>query len=158
MEYVWLSLAIACAIVGLVGAIVPMLPGPPVSYAALWMMWLRDDSSVSSASLWIMGILMVIVSVIDYIAPIWMTKFGGGSKRSMHGATIGLIVGLFFAPWGLIFGPFVGALIGELMSKATFTHSLKVASLSFLAFILTTGIKFFYGIAIVVMMVMCLWD
>ena len=158
MEYVWITLAIICAVVGLVGAIVPMLPGPPVSYVTLWMMWLYDKGSVSSTSLWVMGILMLIVSVIDYIAPIWMTKLGGGSKKSMHGATIGLVVGLFFAPWGLILGPFAGALIGELMSKAPFSQALKVAALSFVAFILTTGIKFFYGIAVIVMMVVVFWN
>ena len=69
MEYVWITFAIVCAVVGLVGAIVPMLPGPPVSYVTLWMMWLYDKGSVSSTSLWVMGILMVVVSVIDYIAP-----------------------------------------------------------------------------------------
>ena len=158
MEYAWLVLAIICAVVGLVGAIVPMLPGPPVSYVALWMIWLRDENSVSSTNLWIMGILMVVVSIIDYVAPIWMTKLGGGSKKSMHGATIGLIVGLFCGPWGLILGPFIGALIGELMTNCGFTKALKVASLSFIAFILTTGLKFFYGIAVVVMMVMVFWN
>ena len=158
MDYAWLVLAIICAVVGLVGAIVPMLPGPPVSYVALWMMWLRDENSVSSTNLWIMGILMVVVSIIDYVAPIWMTKLGGGSKKSMHGATICLIVGLFCGPWGLILGPFIGALIGELMTNCGFTKALKVASLSFIAFILTTGLKFFYGIAVVVMMVMVFWN
>lgn len=158
MEYAWLVLAIICAVVGLVGAIAPMLPGPPVSYVALWMMWLRDENSVSSTNLWIMGILMVVVSIIDYVAPIWMTKLGGGSKKSMHGATIGFIVGLFCGPWGLILGPFIGALIGELMTNCGFTKALKVASLSFIAFILTTGLKFFYGIAVVVMMVMVFWN
>lgn len=158
MEYVWITLAIVCAVVGLVGAIVPMLPGPPVSYVTLWMMWLYDKGSVSSTSLWVMGILMVVVSVIDYIAPIWMTKLGGGSKLSMHGATIGLIIGLFCGPWGLILGPFIGALVGELLTKKPFGQALKVASLSFVAFILTTGMKFFYGIAVIVMIVIGFWD
>lgn len=154
MEYVWIAMAVICALVGLAGAILPMLPGPPVSYVALWMMWLRDSSSVSSTELWVWGILMVVLTVIDYIAPIWMTKLGGGSKQSMHGATIGLIVGLFLGPWGMILGPFAGALIGEMATRKPFGQALKIASLSFIAFLLTTGLKLFYGIGIIVVMVM----
>jgi uncharacterized protein YqgC (DUF456 family) len=87
-----------------------------------------------------------------------MTKLGGGSKRSMYGATIGTIAGLFFVPWGMIFGPFLGALIGELTTNAPFTKALKVASLSFLAFILTTGLKILYSIGIITTIVMALWE
>ena len=158
MEYVWIALAIICGVVGLIGAVVPVIPGSIISYAALWLMWLSDSSYVSSASLWIMGALMVAVCVIDYIAPIWMTKLGGGSKQSMWGATIGLIVGLFFAPFGLIIGPFLGALVGELTTDASLGQALKIAALSFVAFLLTTGLKLIYGIAIIVMIVMALWD
>lgn len=158
MEYVWIALAIICGVVGLIGAVVPVIPGSIISYAALWLMWLSDSSYVSSASLWIMGALMVAVCVIDYIAPIWMTKLGGGSKQSMWGATIGLIVGLFFAPFGLIIGPFLGALVGELTTDASLEQALKIAVLSFVAFLLTTGLKLIYGIAIIVMIVMALWD
>lgn len=158
MEYVWIALAIICGVVGLIGAVVPVIPGSIISYAALWLMWLSDSSYVSSASLWIMGALMVAVCVIDYIAPIWMTKLGGGSKQSMWGATIGLIVGLFFAPFGLIIGPFLGALVGELTTDASLGQALKIAALSFIAFLLTTWLKLIYGIAIIVMIVMALWD
>ena len=157
MEYVWIALAIICGVVGLIGAVVPVIPGSIISYAALWLMCLSDSSYVSSASLWIMGALMVAVCVIDYIAPIWITKLGGGSKQSMWGATIGLIVGLFFAPFGLIIGPFLGALVGELTTDASLEQALKIAVLSFVAFLLTTGLKLIYGIAIIVMIVMALW-
>ena len=59
---------------------------------------------------------------------------------------IGLIAGLFvFPPWGLIFGPFVGAFIGELMAQPSKTQAFKVALMSFLGFILTTGMKIIYG-------------
>ena len=101
---------------------------------------------------------MVAVCVIDYIAPIWITKLGGGSKQSMWGATIGLIVGLFFAPFGLIIGPFLGALVGELTTDASLGQALKIAALSFIAFLLTTWLKLIYGIAIITMIVIALWD
>ena len=158
MEYVWIALAIICGVVGLIGAVIPVIPGSIISYAALWLMWLSDNSYVSSASLWIMGALMVAVCVFDYIAPIWMTKLGGGSKQSMWGATIGLLIGFIFAPIGLIIGPFLGALVGELTTDASLGQALKIATLSFLAFILTTGLKLIYGVAIIVMIIMVLWN
>lgn len=74
MDILLLALAIVCVIVGMVGAVLPMLPGPPLSYAALWLMWWRDPSEVSSTALWITGVLMVVLLVADYLAPIWLTK------------------------------------------------------------------------------------
>ena len=157
MEYVWLALAIISALVGVAGAILPMLPGPPVSYFALWMLYLYDKGSVSSTSLWVMGGLMLVLTVIDYVAPVWLTRIGGGSKQAMRGATAGLLVGLFCGPVGMIIGPFVGALLGELLVKTPPHQAFKVALYSFLAFILTTGLKFFYCIAVVCMVAIAMW-
>ncbi|MBR6699869.1 MAG: DUF456 domain-containing protein [Bacteroidaceae bacterium] len=157
MEYVWLTLAIVTTLVGLAGALLPVLPGPPVSYVALWMLYLYDKDSVSSTSLWVMGILMLVLTFIDYVAPVCLTRIGGGSRQAMRGATAGLLVGLFCGPVGMIVGPFVGALLGELLVKTPAHQALKVALYSFLAFILTTGLKFFYGIAVVCMVAIAMW-
>ena len=96
--------------------------------------------------------LMAVVSVLDYIAPVWITNKGGGSPSATRGATAGMVVGLFFPPWGLLLGPFVGALLGELLTHATAGKALRVALLSFLAFLLTTGFKLLYGVAVLIMM------
>lgn len=157
MEYVWLTLAIVSSLVGLAGALLPMLPGPPVSYVALWMMYLYDGRSVSSTTLWVMGALMVVLTVIDYLAPVCLAKVGGGSRHGMRGSTAGLLVGMFCGPVGMIVGPFVGALLGELLAKTPARQAFKVAFYSFLAFILTTGLKFFYGIAVVCMVAIAMW-
>lgn len=153
MEYLLLALAIVCAVVGLLGAVLPVLPGPPLSYAALWLMWWRDPAEVSATALWITGVLMVVLLVADYMAPIWLTKKGGGSKLAERGAMVGLVVGLFLGPWGILLGPFAGALIGELMAKSPMRKALKVASLSLLAFLQTTGLKVLYALALIVMVV-----
>ena len=151
------SLWLLSAPVGLAGALLPMLPGPPVSYVALWMMYLYDKQCVSSTSLWVMGILMLLLTIIDYLAPVWLTRIGGGSKQGMRGATAGLLVGLFCGPVGMIVGPFVGALLGELFAKTPTNQAFRVALYSFLAFILTTGLKFFYGMAVLFMLVAAMW-
>ena len=152
MDYVYLILAVLCAVLGIAGAVLPVLTGPPISYAALWIMWLRNPQDISSASLWIMGILMLVVSLLDYVAPVWLTNKGGGSPSATRGATAGMIVGLFFPPWGLLLGPFLGAFLGELMAHAPAGKALRVALLSFVGFLLTTGFKLAYGVAVLIMM------
>lgn len=153
METLFLILAILFALVGLAGAVLPVLPGPPLSYVALWLMWLYDRSVVSLTTLVLAGVFMIVITVLDYVAPIWFTKKGKGTKTGIRGATIGMIIGLFFLPLGLIVGPFVGALIGELLVKTPFEAAIKVAFMSFLAFLMTTALKLVYGAVIVGMLV-----
>lgn len=153
MEYWFLVLGAIFAIIGLVGAIVPALPGPPLSYITLWMMWLYNRDEVSTATLVVMGILMILITILDYVAPVWLTKFGKGTKAGIRGATAGLIIGFFFGPLGLIFGPFIGALVGELLVNTPFATAIKVALMSFLAFLLTTALKVIYCVAVIIMFV-----
>ena len=153
MEYIFLILGALFALVGLAGAIVPALPGPPLSYVTLWMMWLYNREEVSLQVLVVAGVLMVVITVLDYVAPIWLTKKGQGTKAGIRGATVGLIVGIFFGPLGLILGPFIGALVGELIVKTPFSTALKVAFMSFFAFVLTTALKVVYCAVIIGMFV-----
>ena len=152
MEIFLIILATILAIAGLLGSVLPVLPGPPLSFVGLWLMWLLDKDVVSNQGLWIMGIIMVLVTIIDFIASVWLTKTGGGSKETTKWATVGLLLGLFFLPWGLVIGPFIGAFIGELLQSSKASQALKVASLSFLAFVLTTGFKLVYGIVVLLLM------
>lgn len=146
METLFIILAAVCGFVGLAGSILPALPGPPLSFIGLLLLLLCDGTDISSTSLWVSGIFLVIVSILDYVAPIWFTNLSGGSKQSTRGSLIGMVAGLFiFPPWGLIFGPFIGAFIGELVAQATTGKALKVALMSFLGFVLTTGMKIIYG-------------
>lgn len=136
-----LSVAIVFAIVGIVGAIVPAIPGPPLNFLSMLLVYFAFPGKIGLAVLIVMCILMVFVTVLDYVAPSILVKIGGGSKYANRGAMLGTIIGLFFLPWGLILGPFVGAFIGHYLSEYDFDKSLKVASLSFLAFLLSTGMK-----------------
>ena len=146
METLLIILALVCCIVGLLGSILPALPGAPISYVALLLLLPCEGADISTTSLWVYGIFLAIVSILDYVAPVWLTNASGGSKQATRGSMIGLVVGLFvFPPWGLIFGPFVGAFIGELMANSSKGKALKVALMSFLGFILTTGVKIIYS-------------
>ena len=146
METLLIIIAIVCGIVGRAGSILPALPGAPLSFAGLVALLFCPGAHISSSALWVGGIFLVIVSVLDYIAPIWLTNISGGSKQATRGSVAGMIAGLFFfPPWGLVIGPFIGAFVGEMMAHASTGKALKVALMSFIGFLLTTGMKIVYS-------------
>ena len=154
MDTLFIILALVFGIVGLLGAVLPALPGAPLSYIGLLLLLPCEGADISSAALWVMGIFLAIVSILDYIAPAWLTNLSGGGKQATRGSMAGLIVGLFFfPPWGLIVGPFVGAFIGELMEGSSKGKALKVALMSFVGFLLTTGLKIIYSGVLLFMIV-----
>lgn len=158
MEYILACLALLSAIVGIVGAIVPALPGPPISFVGLFLLYLCDGSDISVATLITTGIFAALITVLDYIAPIWLTNKRGGTKYGTRGAVVGMIIGLFFGPLGLILGPFIGAFIGEMIARNDVERAFKVAFLSFIAFMLTTGIKLVYCIILFAFVLNAMWQ
>jgi uncharacterized protein YqgC (DUF456 family) len=129
-------------IAGIIGCIVPALPGPPLSYAGIILLHFSRWGGLSTKLLILLGVFTAIVTVVDYVLPMWATKKFGGSKRGIWGSTIGLVVGLFFAPLGIIAGPFLGAFIGEMTSNNDASKALRSAAGSFVGFLLGTGAKF----------------
>lgn len=134
-------IAVAFLIVGVVGAIVPALPGPPISWVALLIIYFAIPGGVSTSVLLLMLLLTLLVTLLDYVAPAITTKWGGGSKAAIWGATLGVFVGMLFAPSGLILGPLACAFIAEYLQEQNLGKSVRVALWSFLAFLLTTGLK-----------------
>jgi len=147
MEIFLVILAFILLIIGLVGAIIPMIPGPPLSFLGLLVLQWSGYGGFSNIFLWVWGVITVTVTVMDYILPSMMAKRFGGSRAAAIGSFIGLLAGLFiYPPWGLIFGPFLGAFIGELLhNRANGLKALKVALGAFLAFIVGTGAKLITG-------------
>lgn len=142
-ETVLTALAFLFLLLGLIGAVVPALPGPPLSYAGLLLLQWSGRGGFSFVFLCVWAAITVAVVIADNILPAWMTKRFGGSRAAVTGSVIGLIAGIFlFPPAGLIVGPFLGAFIGELINnRADGAKALKVALGAFLAFIAGTGAK-----------------
>lgn len=149
----FIIIAVILLIVGAIGTIAPVLPGVPLSWAGLLV--LKFAPSVSDNISWttiiILGALTVGVTIIDNVLPVWGTKKMGGNKKVVWGATIGLIVGFFFGPLGIIFGPFVGALGGALLSGNKIMPAVRQASGAFLGYIaglilklITVGLILFF--------------
>lgn len=106
-------LVIFLLLIGLIGCVVPFLPGVWIAYAALWVVRLAG-LPMDSQYLTIGGIAALIVTVLDNIVPVWGAKKCRCSRRGMWGCFIGSIVGAFFLPWGVLIGPFLGTILGEL--------------------------------------------
>lgn len=141
MEFFLICLAGILIILSIAGCFVPIIPGPPIGYVGMLIMRYVDAINFSNEKLIILLIVTIIVQVSDYILPIWFTKKFGGSKLGMIGSTIGLIAGLFFPPIGIIVGPIIGAIGGELVSGKEFALACKSGLGSFIGFITTTGAK-----------------
>lgn len=144
MEYILLILSLILMITGILGSFLPVLPGPPISWAGLLCIFFIKDIPYNY---WLLGITLVItitISVLDYLIPAQGTKRFGGSKYGIWGTNIGLIVGLIAPiPLGFLIGPFVGALIGELLfDRGNLTRALKAATGSIIGFLTSTFIKF----------------
>lgn len=138
-------IALILGIVGLVGAVVPALPGPPLSYVGLLLLLLCGSVNISTEPLVVSGVAMLFITVIDYVLPVWFTQLSGGSKESVRGSLIGMVLGLFFLPIGIIIGPFLGAFIGEYIAQQRKGKAFKVAAVSLVAFVVTTLLKLVYS-------------
>lgn len=142
MSIALIIIAIILLIAGIVGCIVPALPGVPLSYVALWLIRFTDKGDeISNRILIIWGIVTILVTILDYVIPVWGTKRFGGSKWGVLGSTIGLIAGLFLGPWGVIVGPFVGAVVFELLGGKPSREAIRAGWGSFIGLLSGTIIK-----------------
>ncbi len=129
-------------LVGLAGCILPVLPGPPISYFGLLILQLTTKKPFTTKHLVILFVIVLIVTLLDNIVPILGTKRTGGSKYGIIGASIGLILGFFvMPPMGIIILPFIGAIIGELLNGKTFDIAFKSGFGTFLGFLFGTLLK-----------------
>ena len=128
-------------VVGWLGCIVPVMPGPPLAYIALLLLYFTRFAGFSVQFLLITAAVTVVVTVVDFILPAWGTRKWGGSRAGTVGAIIGLLVGLFFPPVGIILGPFAGAVVCELIAGSKTNAALRSGFGSFVGFILGAVMK-----------------
>lgn len=145
METVWIILAIVLGVVGILGSIVPGIPGPPISWLGIQILYVIGVGDFSrSFVLWTFAAMMI-VSILDFLIPGYFTKMTGGSKSASWGAVIGLFVGMFvpiFPPFSMIAASFLGALICELVfAGKDGPQAIRSALGAFVGFIFSTGLK-----------------
>ncbi|MEX1189914.1 MAG: DUF456 domain-containing protein [Bacteroidia bacterium] len=120
---IWLIiLTILLTLIGIAGCILPGLPGPPFNYAAVLLLHF-NGYPFSDTSLILFGILTVVVLILDYTIPIFSARIFGATKTGIRGSIVGMIVGMFFTPLGMIGGLLLGAIIGDMMEGRTLSQA-----------------------------------
>lgn len=108
----------ALIVIGLIGTILPALPGLPLVFGGMLLAaWAGGFQQIGIPMIVVLGLLTLLSLVVDFWATAMGAKRVGASRKAMIGAVIGTFAGLFFGPFGLVLGPFVGALAGELLHR-----------------------------------------
>ncbi len=142
MDFVLIGIGIILTIVGIPGCVLPVLPGPPLNYLGLLLLHFTGRYHFETNFLILWAVITVAVYILDLVIPVWGTKKFGGSRQGVWGSVIGLVAGLFlFPPFGIIIGPFVGAVIGEMTAGKDSGAALKSGLGSFIGFITGTVLK-----------------
>ncbi|NNK19976.1 MAG: DUF456 domain-containing protein, partial [Flavobacteriaceae bacterium] len=138
-----------------------VLPGTPVSWLGLFLLYL---TKAVPNDWWFLGITLMIallVFAMDYIIPAMGTRKFGGTRAGMIGTTLGLVVAIVFPVLGIlgiIIWPFVGAFLGELLNKADQQSALKAAFGSFIGFLTGTFLKFVVTIIFLGLFISTAWE
>ncbi len=161
MDIALLIIGLILMLVGILGSFLPVLPGPPISWVGLLLLY---TTKAVPDDWWFLGItagIALIVFALDYIIPAIGTKKFGGTRAGMIGTTLGLLVALIFPVlgiFGIIIWPFIGALVGELVNKADQKTALKAAFGSFIGFLTGTFLKFLIAVVYLGFFVSTAWE
>jgi uncharacterized protein len=142
MTIILATLAVVMVIIGLIGVVMPALPGHLLILAGLIVgAWANGFTRVGVWTLVVLGVIALASYGVDFVAVALGAKRLGASPRAMTGAALGTIAGLFFGLPGVIVGPFVGAVIGELTTNRDFAKAGKAGVAAWIGFAIGTAVK-----------------
>lgn len=154
MDTVFLLLAGLLMGAGIIGCILPVLPGPPLSFVGLLLQWWASDPQPVTygwTTVIVLGLLAALVTALDLLAPVYGAKRYGASRAGIWGSILGLLIGMiFFPPFGMIVGAFVGALGGEWLVGKSDGDAMKAAWGVFLGTMAGVVLKLVVSIAVLV--------
>lgn len=137
MTTIIIIICIVLLLLGILGCFIPVIPGPPLAYAALLLVSIFTDYKFEDSFLVQWAGIVIAVTVADFWLQVYGVKKFGGTKKAINGTMIGLFVGILVPiPLGFIIGPFAGAFIGAYMDeKDDMFKVLKIASGALIGFI-----------------------
>ena len=141
MDILLVVLSFLCIVIGIIGCLVPILPGASLAYLGLLLLHFTEKVHFSYFQLIIWLLLVVVLQILDYVTPILGSKYSGGTTYGKRGCLAGTFAGMFFMPWGILVGPFVGAVVGELLGGSNWRCAFRSGIGSLLGFVLGTLIK-----------------
>lgn len=142
VDILWIVIAGVFVIIGVIGCIVPVIPGPPLSFFGLLILQLLDPAPFSLKFMLLMAFLTIIVTGIDYMLPVWGAKKFGSSKWGVYGSVVGLIIGFFvLPPYGIFIFPFLGAFLFEILSGKKSVSAFRASAGVFIGFLFGSVIK-----------------
>lgn len=144
MDLLLVIFGFCCIIIGIVGSFMPVIPGLSVSWIGLLLLYCTKAIPINY---WVLGfalLLVIIITVLEYVIPAKGTKKYGGSKYGIWGTNIGLLIGIFSPiPFGFIIGPFLGAFVGELLfDSKNHKRAFRAATGSLIGFLASTFLNF----------------
>ncbi len=148
METFWLILSICLVVVGVWGTIIPVLPGIALIFSGYWVWGIASGwKDYSTTTVVMMGLITLISYVLDYYAGALGAKKYGASKGGVWGSIIGAVLGFIFLSLpGLVLGPFVGAIVGELMVGRSHTDALRAGWGAFIGFLAGSLMRIIIGV------------
>ena len=145
---IFILIGVGCLLLlGVIGSIIPILPGPLLSYIALLLYHFSINRIEDDSLIW-MGIAVIVISILDYFLQIYGVKQAGGGKYAIRGSVVGILLGVFlFPPFGILIGAFIGAFIGAKIEMKN--NAVKIAFGALWGFIIGTILKLCFSIYVV---------
>lgn len=158
MDVLIILVATGLILAGLAGCLIPILPGPPLSFLALLLIHFTKVYHFESGFLILWGAITLVVTIVDFLIPVWGARKFGASKAGVWGTFLGLLAGIIlFPPLGIIIGPIAGAIAGELIAGKKSRQAMIAGLGSFTGFmggivlkIISSGIMTYHFILAVV--------
>jgi uncharacterized protein len=149
VETFLIILGIVLLLAGLAGCVLPVIPGPALAFLSLAVLQFLPDPPFTSQFMLNWAAIVFLVTVLDYVAPVYGAKRYGGTRWGINGSILGVIVGfLWIGPIGLIIGPFIGAYIGELIAGIGAHNAMRAAFGTFVGFLAGTFVKIIVALII----------
>ena len=146
-------------IFGILGSFLPILPGIPLSWLGLLLLHLTSFLPMNYTFLAVTLVVSIIIFALQYAIPALGTKYLGGSRAGMIGATVGLVAGIFIPiPFAIVIVPFVGAFLGEIINRADSRTALRAASGSFIGLLASTFMEFIVTAIFLFLYIWKIWE
>jgi uncharacterized protein YqgC (DUF456 family) len=145
-------------VVGLLGTILPVLPGLPVMFAGMLLAaWAGDFQHIGAGTLAALGLLVLLSIAVDLASSVMGAQRSGASRKGLWGAGIGGFAGIFFGIPGLVAGPFLGASLGEMAHGRAWRDASKIGLGTWLGILVGAVLKLMLALAMLVLFALSIW-